>query len=171
MPRLRRLVAVGIGVLVLAVYALTAARDIFPGDEPEFAAVSLTGGVAHPPGYPLLSMLGMLFGQLPLGPLPFRVNLVSAVAHAATVSVVFLIGERLTRNMLAAAAGALVLAFGALFWRWSLVDEAFPLNDLLAMLTLYFLVVWHERPLDRVPLYAAAVSFTRRSRCSRRGTR
>ena len=140
-------------------YVLTADRDIFPGDPPEFIAVSLTGGVAHPPGYPLFSMLGALFGQLPLGPLPFRVNLIAALAHAATLGVVFLTAERLTRDLVAAAAAALILAFGALFWTWSLVAEVFPLNDLLAALVLYFLVVWHARPSGRAPLLAAAAAF------------
>jgi dolichyl-phosphate-mannose-protein mannosyltransferase len=157
--RAKWIVAAAVSLFVLAIYILTAARDIFPGDDPEFIAVALSGGVAHPPGYPLLTMIGSLFGLLPVGPLPFRVSLESAFAHAATVGVVFLIGERLTRNTPAAAAGALVLAFGTLFWKWSLVAEAFPLNDLLVILTLYFLVVWHERPDTRGALFAAAVTF------------
>ena len=155
----RWLAAVGVGLIAFTVYVLTAAHDLFPGDGPEFTTVMLTGGVAHPPGYPLLSMIGTLFGALPLGPLPFRINLVSAAAHAATVSVVFLIGERLTRSVLASAAAALVVAFGRLFWSWSLVIEAFPLNDLLVALVLYFLIVWHERPMMRWPLLAAAICF------------
>jgi 4-amino-4-deoxy-L-arabinose transferase-like glycosyltransferase len=157
--RTRSLIAAGLGLVTFFAYALTTSRDIFPGDTPEFITVALTGGVAHPPGYPLLSILGALFGQLPIGPLPFRVNLVSALAHAGTVSVVFLTAERLTRDLLAAAAAALVLAFGTLFWSWSLVAEAFALNDLLAALVLYFLVVWHERPMSRAPLFGAAVAF------------
>jgi hypothetical protein len=151
--------AAAVGLIAFVVYVLTAARDLFPGDGPEFTTVMLTGGVAHPPGYPLLSMIGILFGALPLGPLPFRVNLVSVVCHAATVGVVFLIGERLTRNVLASTAAALVFAFGRLFWSWSLVIEAFPLNDLLVSLVIYFLIVWHERPTTRWPLFAAAVCF------------
>src|SRR5438876_4779956 len=157
--RTRSLIAIGVGSIALLAYVLTADRDIFPGDPPEFIAVSLTGGVSHPPGYPLFSMLGALFGQLPLGPLPFRVNLIAALAHAATVGVVFLTAERLTRDLVAAAAAALILAFGALFWTWSLVAEVFPLNDLLAALVLYFLVVWHARPSGRAPLLAAAAAF------------
>ncbi len=157
--RWRWIGALAVGAIAFVVYVLTAGRDIFPGDGPEFATVALTGGVAHPPGYPLLSMSAALFGVLPVGPLPFRVNLVSVIAHAATVGVVFLISERLTRNVLASMAGALVLAFGALFWKWSLVIEAFPLNDLLVCLVVYFLVLWHERPMSRWPLFAAAVSF------------
>jgi hypothetical protein len=157
--RTRALIAAGVGLVAFVAYALTASRDIFPGDTPEFITVALTGGVAHPPGYPLLSILGALFGQLPVGPLPFRVNLVSALAHAATVSVVFLTAERLTRDVLAAAAAAILLAFGTLFWSWSLVTEAFALNDLLAALVLYFVVAWRDRPLSTAPLAGAAVAF------------
>src|SRR5437879_2629559 len=120
--------AAGIAAVALIVYALTAARDIFPGDTPEFITVALTGGVAHPPGYPLLSLLGVAFGELPLGALPFRIGLISVVCHAATVAIVFLTAARLTRNTWASAAVALLLAFGRGFWEWSLVAETFPLT-------------------------------------------
>src|SRR5438132_194297 len=132
--RLRRLVAIGVGLVASVAYLLTAARDIFPGDTPEFISVALTGGVAHPPGYPLISIIGAIFGQLAVGPLPFRIGLISVLCHAATVTLVFLTAERLTRSILPAAAAALVLAFGTNFWSWSLVAETFPLNDLLAAL-------------------------------------
>ena len=156
---MRLVAAAAVGVVTLIVYALTAARDIFPGDSPEFVTVALTGGVAHPPGYPLLSILGVLFGQLPVGPPPFRIDLISALCHAGAVVLVFLTAERLSRNPLASAAAALVLAFGHGFWTWSLVAETFPLNDLLAALVLYLVVVWHERPAATAPLVAAAVAF------------
>jgi 4-amino-4-deoxy-L-arabinose transferase-like glycosyltransferase len=155
----RRVAAAAVGVAAFVVYALTAARDIIPGDTPEFVTVALTGGVAHPPGYPLLSILGVVFGQLPLGPLPFRIDLISVVCHAGTVVLVFLTADRLVRNTLASAAAALVLAFGRGFWTWSLVAETFPLNDLLAALVLYLLVVWHERPTASAPLIGAAAAF------------
>ena len=151
--------ASAVGLVAFIVYTLTAARDIIPGDTPEFVTVALTGGVAHPPGYPLLSILGVAFGQLPLGPPPFRVDLISVLCHAGTVVLVFLTAERLTRNALASAAAALVLAFGHGFWTWSLVAETFPLNDLLAALVLYLLVVWHERPTASAPLIGAAAAF------------
>ena len=153
------LVAAGVGGVAFLAYLLTAARDIFPGDTPEFVSVALTGGVAHAPGYPLFSIVGVLFGLLPLGPLPFRIDLIAVLCHAATVSLVFLTAERLTRTVLASAAAALVLAFGALFWSWGLVAETFPLNDLLAAAVLYCLVLWHARPSASLPLIGAAVAF------------
>src|SRR5438046_10574701 len=91
-------------------------------------------GVAHPPGYPLFTMLGHIFSLLPLGPIPFRVNLLSVICDALTVGIVFLTAFRLSQSRLASVMGALVLALNLLFWSWSLVAEVFPLNNLLARL-------------------------------------
>src|SRR4029077_3857026 len=63
-----------------------------------------------------------------------------------TVGVVFQTAFRLSRSLVASAIGALVLALNPLFWSWSLVAEVFPLNNLLASLLVYFLVLWQERP-------------------------
>ena len=68
------------------------------GDTPELAAAALTLGVAHPPGYPLLTLLGHVFGSIMPGSLPFRVNLVAVTCSAATVVLVYLTAVRLTRE-------------------------------------------------------------------------
>src|SRR2546425_8107370 len=127
-------------------YILTAARDIVVGDSPEFVTVAFTLGVAHPPGYPVMTLLGHLFSLLPIDPLAFRVNLVSVVCDAAAVGVVYLTAWRLTGERWASALMALLLAVNPLFWKWSLVPEAFPLNTLVAATMVYLLVLWQERP-------------------------
>jgi len=53
---------------------------------------------------------------------------------------------RLSRSRPAAAIAALTLAVIPTFWRWSLVAEVFPLNNLLASVLIYLLVAWHEEP-------------------------
>jgi hypothetical protein len=126
------------------------------GDTPEFIAVAFTLGVAHPPGYPVATLLGHVFSLLPLDPLPFRVNLLAVGCGAATVGVVYLAGLRLGASQLAAAAGAMVLAFSPLFWSWSLVAEAFPLNNLFAAVVILLLIAWQMRPDDMRPLVIAA---------------
>jgi hypothetical protein len=161
-PRVDRMTLV-LGAAVVAasgtVYFLTAARDIVVGDSPEFVTVAVTLGVAHPPGYPLLTLLAHAFSLLPLEPLPFRVNLLSVVCGAGTVGAVYLTAHRLTGHALASAVCAIVLAFNPLFWAWSLVIEAFPLNNLLAAAMIYLLVVWNERPSRPAPLILAALTF------------
>jgi Protein of unknown function (DUF2723) len=136
-------------------YFLTAARDIVVGDTPELITAAATLGVAHPPGYPLFTMLGHLFSVMPFGPTPFRVNLLAVTCDALTVGVVFLTALRLTQSRLAAATAALILAVVPNFWTWSLAAEVFPLNNLLASVLIYLLVKWHEEPQRRSVLIAA----------------
>jgi dolichyl-phosphate-mannose-protein mannosyltransferase len=154
----RRTLAFGAGVVAVAaiLYLLTAARDIVVGDTPEFIAVAFTLGVAHPSGYPVTTILGHLFSLLPLDPLPFRVNLLAVVSGAATIGLVYLAGLRLGASQAAAAAGAVVLAFSPLFWSWSLVAEAFPLNNLFAAALILLLIRWQLMPEDGRPLIIAA---------------
>jgi hypothetical protein len=160
MPNLKNyrtlLIATGVSILISFVYFLTAARDIVVGDSPELTMAAVTLGVAHPPGYPLFTMLSHLFSFLPVGPVPFRVNLFSVVCNALAVGVVFLTGFQLSRSRLAAAIGAMILAFNPLFWSWSLVAEVFPLNNFLAALLVYLLVIWNNRPQDYGALVGAA---------------
>ncbi len=139
-----------------ALYLPTAAHDIVFGDTPELTAVAIVAGVAHPPGYPLWTMLAHLFTLIPTGSLPFRVALFSVVCHALTVGVVVLSGYRLTRSIPAAIVAAAALATSRLFWSWSLVGEVFPLNDLLASLLVLFLVLWYARPDETRWLLGAA---------------
>jgi hypothetical protein len=127
-------------------YFLTAARDIVVGDAPELITAAAVLGVAHPPGYPLFTMLGHLFSLLPFGPIPFRVNLFSVVCDALTVGVIYLAAARLTKSQLAAAITAGLLEVNPNFWEWSLSAEVFPLNNLLAAVLILLLVAWHEEP-------------------------
>ncbi len=127
-------------------YLLTAARDIVVGDSPDLITAAVVLGVPHPPGYPLFTLLGHLFSLLPLGAIPFRVNLVSVVCDAITAGIVFLTAFRLSRSPTAAVVAAFVLALDPLFWSWSLVAEVFSLNNLLAALLIYLLVIWNDDP-------------------------
>lgn len=127
-------------------YFLTAARDIVVGDSPELITAAATLGVAHPPGYPLFTILGHLFTLLPFGSIPFRINLLSVICNAVAVGITYLIGWRLTKSHLAVAVAALLLAVNPIFWEWSLAAEVFPLNNLFAALLILLLVIWHEQP-------------------------
>lgn len=137
--------AVVVGAAAL-LYFLTAARDIVVGDTPELITAAVTLGVPHPPSYPLFTMLGHLFSLMPLGPIPFRLNLFAVTCDALAVGVVYFTAFCLTRSRLAAAVAALMLAVNPVFWAWSLASEVFPLNNLLAALLIYFLVTWHAQP-------------------------
>lgn len=66
----------GFGLL----YIGTTALDILAADAGEFQLIAAGWGIAHPPGYPLYSLLAWLWSHLiPLGNLLFRINAFSAV--------------------------------------------------------------------------------------------
>lgn len=141
--------------LVASIYLLTAARDIVLGDNPELITVALTLGVAHAPGYPLLTMAAHPFSLMPFGTEPFRLNLFSVCCGVATAGMTYQVSRHLTGGLVGPAAAVLLLAFNPIVWTWSLVLEAFPLNNLLAATLIFCLVVWHQRP-GRMEWFVAA---------------
>ena len=119
-PTRKRAGLVGVAVafaLALGLYTATLLPDVLPADAGEFQLVAATAGVAHPPGYPLYSMLGWLATRLPWGGGPaWRVNLLSAVIGAGTVALAFDAGRRMTRSAVGGAIAALTLGSATTFW-------------------------------------------------------
>jgi hypothetical protein len=150
-----------VGLIAFVVYVATLDPSVGTGDSGELVASAYVWGVAHPPGYPLYTMLGHLATWLPFGSPALRMNLLSAIFDAATVGIVCLLvyrlvgddreetSERTTARLLAAAVGALLLAFSTVFWLYSEVAEVFALNNLFAALLLLVAFEWARRP-DRV---------------------
>lgn len=66
----------------------------YANDSPETVTACATFGIPHPPGYPLHTFIGHLFSGLPLGSVPFRVNLLSAVLAASVCVLLFLFLRR-----------------------------------------------------------------------------
>ena len=75
-----------LGLIYFLFYAATTARDVLPADSGEFQLVAAGWGIAHPPGYPLYTMVGALWSRvLPWGAFFFRINLLSALLAAVTL--------------------------------------------------------------------------------------
>jgi hypothetical protein len=166
----RSLLAGGAAATVaFVVYLTTLSPTLPPGDSGDLITAASTLGIAHPPGYPLFAIIGHLFTLLPVGSAAIRVNLMSALLDAAAVGLVAILIHRLVtvrmgdreapfdRQMLAgvaAAVGALFLAFAAEFWMYSLVAEVFALNNLFAAMLLLLAFSWYENPRRRSLLWA-----------------
>lgn len=86
--------------VVLAYYLLTMSRDLSFYDSAELALVAADGGLGHPLGQPLHTMLGWLFARLPGVPTLFGLNLLSALPAALTVVPLVSIAEALTGTSL-----------------------------------------------------------------------
>jgi hypothetical protein len=103
---------------------------LLEGDSAEIVTAAALWGVPHAPGFPLYTAAAHVVTRLPLGELPWRVHLTSAVLHAATVFCVARLGARLAGSILIGVVAAAALAVSRAFFLGSLYAEVFPLNDL-----------------------------------------
>lgn len=73
----------------LALYGVTAARYLFPGESARWVAWLAGADVREYPSRPLLSLLGQWVASWPWGTLAMRMNLLAALAGALTVGWVY----------------------------------------------------------------------------------
>jgi hypothetical protein len=136
--------------LPLIAYACTAARTVQGGDTGEFGCIALLGGVAHPPGYPLYTLLARIAGLVPVGAPFLRISLLSSICGAAACAVLMHVGWRVTGRLGAAVVAALGFALSPLAWRLAGVPEVFSLHALLSagilLLSLRFAEGTGDRP-------------------------
>ena len=153
------LFAVSVGLIAFAVYLRTLMPDVGgPEDTAKFQYVGAALGTAHPPGYPLHTLLSHALSYLPVGTIAYRANLLSAVMGSVAVTFAALLGRALGSSRLMSALGALVLAFGAAFWNYSVLAEVYTLGAALLLGIVYWLVRWRQTGRD-AHLFAAAFYF------------
>lgn len=158
-----RLLGIIIFLATFIIYILTLCPTVPPRDSGELITAAYTLGIAHPPGYPLYSILGKLFTFIPLGSIAWRVNLMSAFFASATVTLAYFFILGLTGSLLAAIIAPLLLAFAPFFWNLAVVAEVFQLNIFFAILTIYLLWLWRQKQDFRLLLLFAftyGLSFT-----------
>jgi len=78
-------------VALFSLYAYSAPRTVTLEDDGLFIMSSYFLGVDHPPGYPLMTVLGKLFTLLPVGSIAFRVHLLSAFFGGLTCVALWLV--------------------------------------------------------------------------------
>lgn len=156
----------GIAGCAFMLYQQTAAPDLYYTDCGELAAVFATLGVAHPTGYPLLTIIGYLWQLLPL-PLTTigKLNVLMAVLTSIAIAVVHRMllhwlpqwcGLLMRDCRIVAAIGALLLATARTLWQQALSIEVHALQMLLIVSMLYWLLRWQQRR-NPLHLYAAAL--------------
>jgi hypothetical protein len=147
--------------VAFTIYWLTLAPDLtwaFHGaDGAELITAAVTLGVPHPPGYPTYVLLGHLASWIPAGPMPFRFNVLSALAMAVavafySVAACSLIPRGALHRSAGVLAAALALAFLPLVWQQALIAEVYALNVAVVAVTLVAL-------LRRWPVPLAGVFF------------
>ncbi|MBU0704281.1 MAG: DUF2723 domain-containing protein, partial [Chloroflexi bacterium] len=168
-PRWTEPLADGVTFAVaLVVYVATAAPGLLPADAGEFQLAAALLGVAHPPGYPLYTMLGHLFIRLlPWGTPAYSLNLMSGLL-AATMLVLVARATRLWARRLGASpivaltgglAAALALGTATTFWAQATIANVRTLAVFFAALALYglarFATAENSRDADRALILLA----------------
>jgi tetratricopeptide (TPR) repeat protein len=159
---INRTIAVALFVATEILYIATMAPTFSFWDCGEFIATSYTLGIPHPPGSPLFLLFGRLFTMIPFfSDIGARVNLISTLASAGSVSLTYLIILRLiilyrksdpaSWNMpekLSAYGGgiigALALAFSDSFWFNAVEAEVYAASSLFTALIVWIILRWYE---------------------------
>jgi tetratricopeptide (TPR) repeat protein len=128
--------AIAVAILAFAAYAATLCPTISAGDSGELAVAAATLGIAHPPGYPLWTMLGRVAVLVLPGTPAVSLNLFSAVCAAAAAGLMTVLLTMLTGRTLASAGVALGFAFARSVWTNAVVVEVYALNLLLTIAAL-----------------------------------
>ena len=120
-------------------------------DSGDLVTAAYTLGIAHPPGYPLFTLIAKLFTLLPTGDVAYRVNLMSAVLAALTVALLYYAvlllcprGIDTSGMAIIAAASALLLGFSRTFWSQAIIAEVYSLHALLTALTVLLATLYRR---------------------------
>jgi len=151
----------------LAVYLPTMSRSIGFVDRGELSAVAATLGIAHPTGYPTLTLVGHLAtGIGALRPV-VALNVLAALWVALGAGLLVPLYAKAVRSaapaaderavVLLASLSALGTAFGATWWQQANGFEAYALQALFLPLVGLAFFVWLEHPQDRSWRGCAAV--------------
>ncbi|MBM3457471.1 MAG: DUF2723 domain-containing protein, partial [Armatimonadetes bacterium] len=131
-------IATLLGLGFLGLYVVTLCPTVYLGDSGEICTAIASGGVVHPPGYPLFSLLGRLAVLfLPWGEPAFRIGCITAAAAALAVSFLFRCARELNAPRWLAVLGAAYLGTGFTFWSQSVRVEVYSLHLCLALFTLW----------------------------------
>ncbi|XP_074852349.1 protein O-mannosyl-transferase TMEM260 isoform X5 [Carettochelys insculpta] len=134
-----------LGAAVAAAYAATLPPSVPGGDSGELITAAYELGVAHPPGYPLFTLLARLvIGLLPFGSIAYRVNLLCSLLGAAAASLLYYTVFRLSGSYAGGILAAGVFSFSRLTWQWSIAAEVFSLNNLFVGLLMLLAVRFEE---------------------------
>lgn len=119
-----------VGAALIA-YVGFACPFVLGGDAGEFTALFALGGVAHPPGYPLWTLLMRALSWMPGATPSLAAARATALLGAIAVGVLYAACRSWGASRGASAVACVVYAFAPLTWIYATQAEVFTLNALL----------------------------------------
>lgn len=151
-------IAAGLFVFTQAIYTLTLYPTVAYGDSGTLSSVAYTLGIAHPPGYPLYTLLANVFSRIPFESVAWRINFASAVFGSAAAALLYMAMIQTTKNLWASLLAAGLYAFSPIIWHHSLFAEVFSLNNLFVALIAFIALKYRQRPLRNLLFLLAYVT-------------
>jgi len=143
------------------VYARTAQISVPFWDCGEFIATSYCLGVPHPPGAPLLNLIGRIVAILPIPGLSVahKLNIMSSFFCALAIMVLYLVIYRVMTkwfekepspashiiSFASGVCGAVLAGFGSTYWSNAVETEVYGFAMLLTALLAYLSLVWYDQ--------------------------
>ncbi|KAG9336432.1 hypothetical protein JZ751_002779 [Albula glossodonta] len=132
-------------VCVAAIYLPCVQRAVPGGDSGELITAACELGVAHPPGYPLFTLLSYVkMVLLPFNSSAYCVNLLSGLLGAAASGTLCFTVCRVHGAGPGAVLAGAGFAMSRLVWQWSMVAEVFSLNNLFVGLIFSLAACFHR---------------------------
>ncbi len=139
-------------IIIPILYLVTLAQSLVLGDPTEYTFIANILGIAHPPGYAFVTLMGKLFQTLiPFGAIPWRMHLLSAAS--ATLASLFVLGTVRTvignRLSVSSLQSSIIALFTALtvgtavnFWQHAIHANPHIITATFLAANLYFLTKW-----------------------------
>ena len=143
----------------LTLYAATLPRTVVLEDDGMFLMAGVHLGVAHPPGYPLYTLIVHLFTRLPFGDPAVLGHLSSAVIGALACGAVHTCARLLGASLAPALTAAWLFGVSEQFWSQAIITEVYTLNALLFFATYALVLLGARDPRREWPLSCAAVAW------------
>lgn len=141
------LILTSILFVVFSIYFKTLSPSIAGGDSGELAAEGCILGTAHPPGYPIMTLIIYLIKSFSIPEsIAFHINIFSSLMTTAAAGcigyIVWLSSDESIGRLGAIILSIGMFSFSPLIWQYAITAEVFPLNTffsaLICMLVLYF---------------------------------
>ena len=144
-----------LAVVCLIVYLLTLCPSVPGGDSGELISAAHNCAVAHPPGFPIYTLVAKLFTFVPIGSIAWRVNLFSAVCQTCAGVLLFLAAAQWSGSVAGGLVAGGLFCFSPIVWRYAVVAEVFALNNAFVALLL-LLCLRYARGRQRRTAYLGA---------------
>jgi tetratricopeptide (TPR) repeat protein len=134
-------------------YLKTVCPTVYSGDSGELSLASAVLGIAHPPGYPLLTLMGRAFINLVRINPAHALNILSALLAAGAVGVSALVFRQIlfpksewgrATSLIIPSLAAILFGFSNSLWATAVGYEVYSLGALLFLLSLYCLLKFLE---------------------------